>query len=84
MEAVDQALLQAGGTGQGKTGKHSAIQSQGGGGYSGQNGNCVEVARNLPGLVAIRDSKHPGGSALLVTTRAWRALTEDVRARSFR
>ena len=52
--------------------------------YSGQNGNCVEVARNLPGLVAIRDSKHPGGPALLVTTRAWRALTEDVRARSFR
>jgi Domain of unknown function (DUF397) len=25
--------------------------------YSGQNDNCVEVARNLPGLVAIRDSK---------------------------
>ena len=27
--------------------------------YSGQNGNCVEVARNLPGLVAVRDSKAP-------------------------
>jgi hypothetical protein len=25
--------------------------------YSGQSGNCVEVARNLPGLVAVRDSK---------------------------
>jgi hypothetical protein len=23
--------------------------------YSGQSGNCVEVARNLPGLVAVRD-----------------------------
>ena len=28
--------------------------------YSGQSGNCVEVARNLPGLVAVRDSKEPG------------------------
>ena len=25
--------------------------------YSSQSGNCVEVVRNLPGLVAIRDSK---------------------------
>ena len=27
--------------------------------YSGQDGNCVEVARNLPALVAVRDSKAP-------------------------
>ena len=27
--------------------------------YSGQSGNCVEVARNLPGLVAVRDSNEP-------------------------
>ena len=27
--------------------------------YSSQSGNCVEVARNLPGLVAVRDSKEP-------------------------
>ena len=28
--------------------------------YSGTNGgNCVEVARNLPGVVAVRDSKDP-------------------------
>ena len=25
--------------------------------YSGANGSCVEVASNLPGIVAIRDSK---------------------------
>ena len=25
--------------------------------YSSQSGNCVEVARNLPGLVAVRDSR---------------------------
>ena len=30
--------------------------------YSSQDGNCVEVARNLPGLVAVRDSKHPDGA----------------------
>jgi hypothetical protein len=49
--------------------------------YSGQNGNCVEVARNLPDVVAIRDSKHPGNPALLVKGAAWRALIADLRAR---
>ena len=29
--------------------------------HSSQDGNCVEVARNLPELVAIRDSKQPNG-----------------------
>jgi Domain of unknown function (DUF397) len=30
--------------------------------YSGSNGgNCVEVADNLPGIVAVRDSKDPDG-----------------------
>ena len=27
--------------------------------FSSQSGNCVEVARNLPGLVLVRDSKAP-------------------------
>ena len=27
--------------------------------YSSQSGNCVEVARSLLGLVAVRDSKEP-------------------------
>ena len=31
--------------------------------YSSQDGNCVEVARNLPGLVAVRTPKpSPGRS----------------------
>jgi len=42
--------------------------------YSGQDGNCVEVARNLPGLVAVRDSKKPGGAKLLVSRETWRAF----------
>jgi hypothetical protein len=30
--------------------------------YSGQDGNCVEAAPNLPGLVPVRDSKEPDGA----------------------
>ena len=37
--------------------------------YSSQSGNCVEVVRNLPGLVAVRDSKAPEGPKLLVSPR---------------
>ena len=33
--------------------------------HSGQSGNCVEVARILPGLVAVRDSKEPDGTKLV-------------------
>ncbi len=48
--------------------------------YSGQSGNCVEVARNLPGLVAVRDSKSPGGPKLLVCPAAWGAFLLALRA----
>ncbi|MET8084739.1 DUF397 domain-containing protein [Micromonospora sp. NPDC005197] len=34
-------------------------------------GNCVEVADNLPGLVAVRDSKDPAGPVLVFTPDAW-------------
>lgn len=50
--------------------------------YSGgSGGNCVEVATNLPGVVAIRDSKNPGAPALLLTPAQWLALTMDLRER---
>jgi Domain of unknown function (DUF397) len=42
--------------------------------YSSQSGNCVEVARNLPGLVAVRDSKEPDGAKLTVSQGAWLAF----------
>ena len=45
--------------------------------YSGQSGNCVEVARNLPGLVAVRDSREPDGAKLVVSRDAWRAFVRD-------
>ena len=48
--------------------------------YSSQDGNCVEVATNLPGAVAIRDSKDPGGPGLLVPATEWRAFVRGLKA----
>ncbi|MEW2379282.1 DUF397 domain-containing protein [Micromonospora sp. NPDC047812] len=49
---------------------------------SGNGGNCVEVADNLPGVVAVRDSKDPAGPALAFPPAAWRAFVESVAART--
>jgi Domain of unknown function (DUF397) len=43
-------------------------------------GACVEVARNLPGVVAVRDSKDPHGPVLTVALARWRDLIADVKA----
>jgi hypothetical protein len=48
--------------------------------YSGQDGNCVEVARNLPSLVAVRDSDAPEDAKLLVSKKAWRTFLKGVRS----
>jgi uncharacterized protein DUF397 len=48
--------------------------------YSSANGNCVEVARNLPGVVAVRDSKNPAGPALVLAPGPWQALLSTVRS----
>jgi len=49
--------------------------------YSGgSGGNCVEVATNLPGLVAIRDSKDLDSPALVLTPIAWQAFTAALSA----
>jgi len=45
----------------------------------GNQDNCVEIAMNLPGVVAIRDSKNPHGGAHTVTPRTFRALLADVK-----
>ena len=42
-------------------------------------GNCVEVAVNLPGVVAVRDSKDPYGPALTFTPADWHAFTARLR-----
>jgi len=46
--------------------------------YSGQDGNCVEIARNLPELVAVRDSKAPDGAKLVVSRETWQAFIRSV------
>lgn len=52
--------------------------------FSGGNGgNCVEVARNLPGIVAVRDSKDREGPALVFTSAGWLAFLDGVRADEF-
>ena len=49
--------------------------------YSGNGGgNCVEVARNIPHVVAIRDSKDPHGPVLTVTSGMWRDFIAGVKA----
>ena len=45
--------------------------------YSSANGACVEVARNLPGIVAVRDSKNPNGSKLAFSLDDWRTFLAE-------
>ena len=51
--------------------------------YSGTSGNCVEVATNLPGIVAIRDSKDPEGAKLIFTPAEWSVFLSAVQAGEF-
>lgn len=49
--------------------------------YSGGNGGtCVEAADNLPGLIAVRDSKDPGGPVLVCTPAQWRSFAAKVKS----
>lgn len=43
------------------------------------NGACVEVADNLPGIVAIRDSKDQQGPMLTFTCHDWRAFVRQIK-----
>ncbi|MFF5171345.1 DUF397 domain-containing protein [Micromonospora sp. NPDC000089] len=44
---------------------------------SGSNGgDCVEVADNLPGVIAVRDSKDPEGPVLTFSPAAWAVFTD--------
>ena len=43
------------------------------------NGGCVEIAGNLPGVTAIRDSKRPEDGAHIVTREAFAAFLADVK-----
>ena len=47
--------------------------------YSGQSGNCVEVARNLPGLVAVRDSEKLDVAKLVISRETWQVFLKGLR-----
>jgi hypothetical protein len=47
---------------------------------SGNGGNCVEVADNLPHIVAVRDSKDIAGPALTFSRTAWASFATTLRA----
>lgn len=49
-------------------------------GNGSQQNGCVEVARNLPGIVAVRDSKDPDGPVLTVRPDEWAAFVTRLRA----
>jgi hypothetical protein len=46
---------------------------------SSQNGGCVEVASNLPDIVAVRDSKRPEGGAHVVGRATFAAFLADAK-----
>ncbi|MFD1326049.1 DUF397 domain-containing protein [Micromonospora sonneratiae] len=43
---------------------------------SDADGNCVEVADNLPGVVLVRDTKDRDGGTLAFGPAAWQAFVE--------
>lgn len=54
--------------------------------YSGNGGQCVEVATNLAaphGIVPVRDSKNVSGPALTLPAAAFSAFVAGVRAGGF-
>ncbi|MFJ8757209.1 DUF397 domain-containing protein [Streptomyces cyaneofuscatus] len=46
--------------------------------YSGGQGECVEVAPNLPHLVPVRDSKRPAGPVVTFGHDAWQTFIGDL------
>lgn len=50
--------------------------------YSGNGGNCVEVAPARR-VIAVRDSEDPGGPKLVFGPASWMAFTAQVKASMF-
>lgn len=47
--------------------------------YSGGQGDCLELAHNIPGLAPVRDSKDPGGAVIVFGRGAWGAFVARLR-----
>lgn len=50
---------------------------------SGGSGQCVEVATNLPGIVAVRHSRRPDAEVIIYTDEEWAAFVGGVRDGEF-
>ncbi|MGW1715770.1 DUF397 domain-containing protein [Streptomyces sp. NPDC002156] len=48
--------------------------------YSGQGGDCLEVAEGLPDVLPIRDSKNTSGPNLAFDTQAWTSFITALKA----
>jgi hypothetical protein len=51
--------------------------------YSNPNGSCVEVAQLPGGGIAVRNSRHPGGPALIYTPAELAAFIQGVKDGQF-
>lgn len=51
--------------------------------FSNPNGNCVEVAELPDGAVAVRNSRHPSGPALVYTPAEISAFVAGAKAGEF-
>nr|WP_199523396.1 DUF397 domain-containing protein [Kitasatospora sp. MBT66] len=51
--------------------------------FSGETGDCVEVADGVPGVLPVRDSKDPSGPSLVFSADAWSAFVAGVCAGEF-
>ncbi|GHF41115.1 hypothetical protein GCM10018790_18430 [Kitasatospora xanthocidica] len=51
--------------------------------YSNGDGDCVEVADGITGIIPVRDSKDPGGPILSFDANAWRAFVAGIQAGEF-
>jgi len=50
--------------------------------FTGAN-SCVEVADNLPGIIAVRNSNDPDGPTVVFTPAEWTAFIKGVHAGEF-
>ncbi|MFY0515347.1 DUF397 domain-containing protein [Streptomyces anulatus] len=52
--------------------------------YSGsESGSCLEVQDHHPTAVPVRDSKVPGGPALLIPAAGWTSFVDAVKGGAF-
>jgi hypothetical protein len=51
--------------------------------YSANGSSCVEIAGNLPGAVAVRDSTNRDGATLAVSDRTWTQFVQGIKNGAF-